>query len=548
MIQIYSAGALAYDSRLQGYGLLALKYTEGLNKAGTATIQMPPEHPSYDTFQPFKPVVEIYEDGFLVFRGRPLKPADDNLNRRTITCEGERCFFRDSAMEPYLYQDTPEAIFRDLVAVHNSQVEADKQFGIGTIDVTDANDYVRLESESPEQVSDTLDKLVKRCGGYVVFTTNTEGVRVVNWFAKVAYRNSQSIDFGSNLTKFSRATANDTLATRIIPYGAKDEDTGEYVTIESVNGGLRYIEDADAIALRGIIARPVHFDDVTDPANLKRKAEEWLETNKKLIMSLSVSAVDLSKLRKSGALIGIPAAVVETFQAFRCGDLIRVRSKPHGVDEDFLLTDRSVDMLNSSLGIITMGKETATLTGMRTSGSRDSQTVLQRTERSIRSDYTRNLAKAITDAEKKLTSLIEQTDGAIRSEVSQTYATNGEVDSKISTEIKQLANSVTITFNELQTYVDENDETFREHIVEQSSYIRMENGDIILGKNAEGTMTLTLENDLVVFKKNGATFGWWDGVDFHTGNIVIDVNERAQFGSFAAIPRAGGNLSWLKVK
>jgi ribosomal protein S13 len=218
------------------------------------------------------------------------------------------------------------------------------------------------------------------------------------------------------------------------------------------------------------------------------------------------------------------------------------------VDEDFLLTDRSVDMLNSSLGIITMGKETATLTGMRTSGSRDSQTVLQRTERSIRSDYTRNLAKAITDAEKKLATLIEQTDEAIRSEVSQTYITDGEVDSKISTEIKQLANSVTITFNELQTYVDENDETFREHITEQKSYIRMENGAIIIGKNAEGTMTLTLENDLIVFKKNGARFGWWDGVDFHTGNIVIDVNERAQFGSFAAIPRAGGNLSWLKVK
>ena len=88
----------------------------------------------------------------------------------------------------------------------------------------------------------------------------------------------------------------------------------------------------------------------------------------------------------------------------------------------------------------------------------------------------------------------------------------------------------------------------REHIAEQKSYIRMEDGNIILGKSEEGSMVLTLENDRIYFKKNGATFGWWDGVDFHTGNIVIEVNERAQFGSFAAIPRAGGNLSWLKVK
>lgn len=39
-----------------------------------------------------------------------------------------------------------------------------------------------------------------------------------------------------------------------------------------------------------------------------------------------------------------------------------------------------------------------------------------------------------------------------------------------------------------------------------------------------------------------------DGVDFHTGNIVVDVNERAQFGNFAAIPRSNGSLSWLKVR
>jgi hypothetical protein len=64
----------------------------------------------------------------------------------------------------------------------------------------------------------------------------------------------------------------------------------------------------------------------------------------------------------------------------------------------------------------------------------------------------------------------------------------------------------------------------------------------------ENTMTLTLDNGMVSFKKNGEQFGWWDGVDFHTGNIVIEVNERAQLGNFAAIPRKNGNLSWLKVK
>jgi hypothetical protein len=113
--------------------------------------------------------------------------------------------------------------------------------------------------------------------------------------------------------------------------------------------------------------------------------------------------------------------------------------------------------------------------------------------------------------------------------------------------MKQLSNSFTFTFTELKAVVDAAGAEMRGHIVEQSSYIRMEGGNIILGKSEEGSMTLTLENDLIVFKKNGQQFGWWDGVDFHTGNIVVEVNERAQFGNFAFVPRSDGSLSFLKV-
>ena len=60
-------------------------------------------------------------------------------------------------------------------------------------------------------------------------------------------------------------------------------------------------------------------------------------------------------------------------------------------------------------------------------------------------------------------------------------------------------------------------------------------------------MQLRLDNDVVRFFKNGKEFGWWDGVDFHTGNIYVDVYERAQFGNFAFVPRSDGSLSFLKV-
>lgn len=536
MIQIITSGVLTYDSRLQEHSLLALSYTAGLNKAGTATITMPPGHPFYDTYQVYKSIVSIYDGDVRVFRGRPTppSPSDDFLRRRTITCEGERCFFRDATMRPYLYQESPEFIFTEVIGIYNSQVEEDKRFVVGTISVTDSNDYIRLENSQAEQVSDTIDKLVERCGGYIVFTDNADGDRVVNWYDEVSYRNSQTIDFGNNLLDFTRTTANESLATRIIPYGAKNEETGEYLTIESVNNGLDYIEDQEAIALRGIITKPVYYDDVTEPQNLLRKAQEDLANSKNIITGLTLTAVDLSILDKR-------------LSAFREGDLIVVRSKPHGLDDEFLLTDRSVDLLNRGAGSITMGKELKSLTGLHTDGLKSAKSEAQKIEHNIRADYTLGLAQAIAAAQLTLTSLIEQTSEAIKLEVSETYATNGDIESAISTSMTQLSDSFTFTFNELKTAVDENDEEARTHISEQEQYIRFKDGVITLGETGN-TMTLELDNDMIVFKRNGATFGWWDGVDFHTGNIVIEVTERAQFGNFAAVPRRKGNLSWLKVQ
>lgn len=71
----------------------------------------------------------------------------------------------------------------------------------------------------------------------------------------------------------------------------------------------------------------------------------------------------------------------------------------------------------------------------------------------------------------------------------------------------------------------------------------------------EGEMKLRIDNDVISFYKGNIDendpeknrFGWWDGVNFHTGNIVIAVQERAQFGDFAFVPRSDGSLDFLKV-
>ncbi len=531
MIQVYADDRLVYDSRLEDYILLELTVTAGLNKGGTATLVMPQHHPAYNSFTSYRTVVTVYRDGLLLFRGRALYPDDDFYNRRTITCEGERCFLRDGVIRPYIYQDGPEAIFRSVIELYNAQVGAFKRFVVGTVTVTDPNNYIRLESETAEQFSDVIDKLVERCGGYIVFTTNSEGQRVINWYEELTYQSRQVIEFGENLLDFARSSSNADLATVIIPYGAMDETTGARVDITSVNNGLDFIQDYDAVNLRDVIAKPVYWDDITQPANLLAKAQQYLATSKLMITALELTAVDLSDMDKS----------IDTFQV---GDYVQVRSLPHGVNEAFQLTERTYDLLNPANGKVLLGKNIATLTGADAAGDKQSATNLQRVEQNVRANYTVDNAAAIEELRQTMTSLIQQTSEEIRLEVSEQYATNGDLTSQIETTLTQLADSFEFAFSTLQATVDANDAEARTQFETIQKYIRFENGDIILGE-AGNELTLRIENDRISFLDAGAEVAYLSNQRLY----VTDAHflHSLRVGAFAWVPRANGNLSLMKV-
>ena len=58
---------------------------------------------------------------------------------------------------------------------------------------------------------------------------------------------------------------------------------------------------------------------------------------------------------------------------------------------------------------------------------------------------------------------------------------------------------------------------------------------------------LRLDSGVIQFERNGLPGGWWDGEDFHTGNIWIELGERARFGNLAFVPRSNGSTDFLKV-
>lgn len=372
-LRLYADDVMVYDSRLQNYKLLSLETTEGINKSGTVTFTMPPNHPAYNRFVSHRTVVELYENEALRFRGRALFPSDDWIGCRTITCEGERGFLRDGIIRPYLYQDTPAAIFAAALALYNAEVDDFKRFTLGTVTVTDPNDYVRIESESAMTFAAFFDKLVERCGGYITFNNDGKGGRAINWLAEIGTKSQQAIEFGENLLDFARSGETTDLATAIVPYGAQLEEGGR-VTIESVTpDGADWIMDEQASTLRGIIKATVTWDDVTQPANLLAKAQQWLAEHKMAITSLELTAADLSKMDRN---IG----------SYHVGDMVRVVSKPHNVNEYFQLAERTTDWLDPAGTKVGLGKASTSLVGLDVAGDRQSASDLDKVKQQATTD------------------------------------------------------------------------------------------------------------------------------------------------------------------
>lgn len=408
-LQIFADGALAYDSRLEDYALLGLKTTGGLNKGGTMTITMPPGHPAYNSFISYKTLVTLYEDGVLKFRGRALYPDDDFYNCRTITCEGERCFFRDADLSPHSWLTigiSPAQFFAELIELYNARVDEFKRFTVGAVTV-DSVVNILTEVEVPTKFADFIDKVVGRYGGYITFTDAEDGSRAVNWLKEVGTVSGQPIEFGENLLEFARSGQTEDFATIVRPIGGERED-GTVVTLEghtelrnvTVDG---CIENPEAIALRGRITALLQVDTL-EYLDLFHQGNRWLDEHSQVVTSLQLTAADLSRMDKS-------------IDSYDVGDWVPVNSEPHGVDGLFQLVERETDWLNPDGGSITLGKVVSSLTGADVSAAAGA--VKKATEaKAAASTAKTGAAAALAETEQRLSSSIDQLADSITLEVS----------------------------------------------------------------------------------------------------------------------------------
>jgi hypothetical protein len=561
MYQIKCDDYVLYDPRKDDLVLLKPKCRLEVNTVGDGSFTILKTHPHYNKLQKLKSIFEISQDNQVIFRGRMTNDSLDLYNQLSVDLEGVLGFANDSIIEPFKFpEDFPDAaqsanmveyFLRWILEQHNAQVEDWKQLKCGNVTVSDPNNYITRSSTKYDTTWGTLKtKLFESAlGGYLIIRYEDDG-NYVDYVSEFELTNIQPITFGKNLLDItSKSDASNTYSA-ILPTGKEvtDGENRTVLTLESLpDGDLtedlvkvgKFIYSKSAREKFGWVCVPPEdstWSDVTEVSNLKRKAMEYLTGTAMLFDgSTTIKAVDLS-------------FTDDEIQSFRVGRNILVNSPVHGVvNQSYQLTKLSIDILNPQNTTITIGEAVKTLIDI----NRQEQTNQEIIQESIKSELQENKSDLI-EVQNQLvmqsTQLINDCTQIILSALESYVETSNfeQYKETVSTQLQILADEIVMHFTTVTEHITNVDGDMQNKFTEVYKYISFADGNITLG-SSENAITLTIENDMIVFKKNGLQFGWWDGVDFHTGNIVVEVNERAQFGNFAFVPRTDGSLMFLKV-
>lgn len=353
MYKIFADGGLIYDGTLDDYKIIKGTISLEVNKSGSFSFSIYPDHPFYDRLTRLKTVITVYKSGKIVFRGRILNDVTDYWNKKTIMCEGELGFLQDSIIRPFTFNGTPEDLLKKFIAEHNSQVDSFKRFKVGTVTVVDPNNYIARSNSSYETAFSNLNsRLIEdSLGGYFYITHGDDGtdeIPTIHYLADFEKVSTQKIEFGSNLKNYTKTVKANDIATAIIPLGVKfGVSEAARLTIESVNGGVDFIFHPAGKDLYGAIYKVVTWENEANPEKLKSAAEAYLDEIVKHNITIELNAIDLNLLDKS-------------IDSFNVCDYIHVVSKPHNLDMTLLCSKQTLDIVNPQNDSIVLGRTYST--------------------------------------------------------------------------------------------------------------------------------------------------------------------------------------------
>lgn len=564
-----------YDPRDEDLVVGSPKVKLEVNTVGEGSFLIHSNHPYYGKLKNLKSVFEISDDIGVIFRGRMTNNSRDFNNSKLVDLEGAMAYCNDSVVRPYAFPDdwlddagyitaaksgnVVQFFLSWLITQHNAQVDEFKRFKLGNVTVTDPNNYLsRADASYPSTWEVLKSKLFDSAlGGFLCIRYEADG-NYIDYLSDFQLTNTQEIVYGENLLDLKTETDGTETYSAVIPIGATTEtestdESGNTVTkktsvkIDSLPDGDitdDIVKQGDMIYSKnaresyGLIVAPVKdttWDDVTDANNLLSKSVNFLATDGIMLSgSIEITAVDLH-------------FTDEQIQSFRIYRNVKVLSEPHGQSGTYQLPKLSLDLQNPQNTKITVGMTQRTLTDINEDKESDT---IQRIESTIKD--IEEIRGGVTEVKNQLliqnTQIINDCEQIIMSALESYVESSNyeEFRQTVESQLLILADQISLNFNtttEQITNVNGDLQAVVENLEKHFDF----GVDGLVIKAGENSMNLLLDNDLIRFTKNGQQFGWWDGVDFHTGNIIVDVNERAQFGNFAFVPRSNGSLSFLKV-
>lgn len=530
MYQVYCDSFLLYNDQMEGYEIFNPKVELELNQIGSFDFDIYNNHPSFDHLHRLKSIIQVFQDDFLLFRGRILNDTQGFYNEKNVECESEFAFLVDSIQRPYDFTGTPAELFALFINNHNAQVDASHQFKVGNVTVTDPNDYIsRSDSEYLNTWDSIQKKLIDTLGGYLWIRHEADGV-YIDYLKELNFLAPQSIEFGKNLLDLKRETKGEDIATAIIPLGVKEEGSENRLNISAVNNGVDYVYNQEAVDTYGWIFRVQIWDDVTEASNLLTKGNAFLQEQVKMLYTIELDAADLATVDKS-------------IESFHLGTQVRVTTNPHSINQLFLVSKLSINLLQPASNKLTLGDAFYTLTEQATRG----QIATENKMVNISASMQESVLNRLVETETKLTTQIETSAESITVAVMDEVYLKDDVDalvSAVSTQVTQTAEDVEIRFTDFSQDIEAVANGTAAQFEEISKYIRFVDGNIVLGEEGN-TLTLRIENDRISFLDSGAEVAYFSNNKLHVtdGEFLHSL----QLGNFAFLPRENGNLSFTKL-
>lgn len=581
MYQIKCDNNIIYDVRDESLKLINPKVNLEVNTVGSAAFTIYNNHPCYGLMAKLKSVFEVSDEIGVIFRGRQTSDTLDFYKGKAVALEGAMAFFNDSIVRPFKFPEDYDGdteyqtaatsgnvvrfFLKKIIENHNSQTEEFQHFKLGTVTVSDPNNYITRSSEGYNKSWDILKNSLfeSSLGGYLCIRYEDDG-NYIDYLSEFTLTNTQRIRFGENLLDVTSDSDASEVFSAILPIGATTEsevDTGdtdedgnqitETVSHTVTLADLSDFEESDivkdgdtlyskaAVESYGFIYAPVDdssWDDVTEASNLLTKARQFLESKGVMLSNtITVSAADMH----------FTDSEVQTFRIYRKQI---VESNFHNLSESYNLIKLSIDIVNPQNTEITIGETKQSLIDQNLKAEQGNIEKIQNAYKDIKENR-RQVSEVRKMQLTEETRILNDCQSIIL-EATKEFISTGNLDEykeTINAALKVMSDTISLNFTTVTDQVNNVDGDLQEEITKLSKYFDFRQDGLTIKTGNGYEMQLLLDNDIISFKKNGVQFGWWDGVDFHTGNIIVDVNEKAQFGNFAFVPRTDGSLSFLKV-